>query len=603
MAGKIVFVIKTLTQAYELIGRERRGRWALLIALAVVLTGVEILGAILLFVLLNLVVDPAGSIDLPVLGDLRDLTSDIDNQDLLLWTAAAIGVFVVVRSIVTVGAKYAENRVAFNAGAQLANRLVAGYLAWPYAAHLRRNSSELIRNGHQATQEMVTGVILPTIHMFAQSIAVVGMLAVLAAFAPAATGLAVLILGGAAILLLFLVQPRLKRLGELSHRMSRETLGHLQEALQGVRELKLLGRERFFSKRYAHSRIAFARARYLRATVGALPTVVMEVSLIAFILLLFVVATLSDDSPEGIFSILGLFAYAGMRLRPSLQQIIGGFNSLRYSSAPLADIHADLSTIEDLNAPPDDPSERLAFEKNIAFDHITFRYEGADVDALTEVSLQIRKGEQIGVCGPTGGGKSTLIDLLTGLLEPTAGRITVDGVDISGFERPWQRLLGVVPQSIFLIDGTLRENVALGYDRAHVQADALQEALDLAQLAEMVDALPDGLDTTVGERGVRLSGGQRQRVAIARALYRRPDVIVLDEGTSALDNATEAELLSALERLRGNKTTIMIAHRLSTVKTCDNVFFVADGRITGEGTFSYLLEHHAGFRAIASSER
>ena len=560
------------------------------------------LGAILVFVLLRLIVDPSGQVDLPIIGDLREITGEIDDQELLLGAAVAIGAFSVVRSIVTVGAKYVENRVAFNAGAQLGNRLVAGYLAWPYSVHLRRNTAGLIRNGHQATQELVTALLLPTIKMFAHSLMVVGMLALLASFAPAATGLAVLILGGAGFLLLLAVQPRLKRLGETSHQMSRETLGNLQEALQGVREVKLLGREKYFAKRYARSRIAFARARYLRATVGALPPVVMEISLIAFILLLFGFTTLSDAPSEGIVSILGLFAYAGMRLRPSLQQIIGGFNALRYSTAPLEDLHSDMIATDGLDASSQGTTKRMPFEETIRVDHVSFRYEGAEVNALTDIELTIHKGDQVGFCGPTGGGKSTLIDLLTGLLEPTDGRVTVDGVDIRGSERAWQQVLGVVSQSIFLIDGTLRENIALGQDKAHLQVDALHEAVELAQLSEMVEALPEGLDTMVGERGVRLSGGQRQRVAIARALYRRPDVLILDEGTSALDNATEAELLSALERIRGENTIILVAHRLSTVRTCDNILFVANGGISGEGPYDHLLEHHPAFRAMALSE-
>ncbi|MCH8062420.1 MAG: ABC transporter ATP-binding protein [Chloroflexi bacterium] len=595
-------MLKTLSQAYQLIGRDRPGRWALLIVLAVVVSGIEMLGAILVFVLLNLIVDPTGQVDLPIIGDLKEVTGDIDDQALLIGTAVVIFAFFMVRSVVTVGAKYVENRVAFNAGAQLANTLVAGYLAWPYSVHLRRNTAELIRNGHTATQELVTSMFLPTIKMFAHSIVIVGMLALLASFAPAATGLAILILGGAAFLLLLAVQPRLKRLGEISHQMSRETLGNLQEALQGVREVKLLGREKYFAKRYARSRIAFARARYLRATVGALPPIVMEMSLIAFILVLFGFTAVSDAPSEGIVSILGLFAYAGMRLRPSLQQVIGGFNSLRYSTAPLEDLHADLIATEGLSASPQGTTKRLPFEKTIRVDHVSFRYEGAEVDALTDVDLTIHKGDQIGVCGPTGGGKSTLIDLLTGLLEPTDGRVTVDDVDIRGSERAWQQGLGVVSQSIFLIDGTLRENIALGQDEAHLQVDALDEAVELAQLSEMVEALSEGLDTMVGERGVRLSGGQRQRVAIARALYRRPDVLILDEGTSALDNATEAKLLSALERLRGENTLILVAHRLSTVRTCDSILFVANGGISGEGPYDYLLEHHPAFRAMALSE-
>lgn len=595
-------MIKTLSQAYRLIVRERRGRWLLLVALAALVTGVEMLGAVLVFVLLNLVVDPEADIEIPLIGDLRGLIGDVDDQTLVIGVVVTIGIFFLVRSIVTVGARYVEARVAFNAGARLANKLVDGYLAWPYAIHLRRNTAELIRNAHQATNELVSSMFLPMINMFAHTIVVIGMLAVLATIAPSGTALAALILGGAAFLLLLIVQPRLKRLGQVTHEMSRQTLAHLQEALQGVRDVKLLGRERFFSKRYATSRIEFARARYLRTAIRALPPVVMEMSLIAFILLLFGLTSLSASSSEGIISTLGLFAYAGMRLRPSLQMIITGFNSLKYTSAPLGDLDADLTAVQPFSTSTSSKPEALRFENSVVLENVSFRYDGADIDALIDIDLVIEKGEQIGICGPTGGGKSTLVDVITGLLPPTSGRVMVDGVDMSGSERSWQRNLGVVSQSIFLIDGTLRQNIALGQEPRNVDEDALTEAIELAQLSEMMESLPDGLDTTVGERGVRLSGGQRQRVAIARALYRRPEVLIFDEGTSALDNTTEFQLLDALDRLRGKKTMILVAHRLSSVKSCDRVLFIAGGAVSGSGTFEQLLEGHPQFRAMAASE-
>ena len=593
-------MLTTIRQAYRLIGRERRGRWLLLIALATVVTGIEMLGAVLVFVLLNLVVDPDAAIDLPLVGDVRDLAGDMSEETLLVLAVVVIGAFFLLRAVVTIGAKYVEARVAFNSGAQLANTLVEGYMAWPYPVHLRRTTAELIRNAHQATNELVNSLFLPIINLLAQTIVIIGMLAVLASFAPAATGLAILILGGAAALLLIVVQPRLKRLGFVTHRMSKETLGSLQEALQGVRDVKLLGRERHFTKRYARSRIALARAMYLRTAVRALPPVIMELSLIGFILALFAITIIGADTSEGVVSILGLFAYAGMRLRPSIQQIIAGFNNIKFSAAPIEDLDKDLTAVSEYLNAPSLKTTPLPLEKSITLDRVSFRYEGAKVDALSEIDLVINKGQQVGVCGPTGGGKSTLVDVIAGLLHPTEGSVLIDGVELSGRERAWHQNLGVVSQSIFLIDGTLRENIALG--QKDVDPDALMEAVQLAQLTEAISAFPDGLDTRVGERGARLSGGQRQRVAIARALYRNPEVLIFDEGTSALDNTTETHLLDSLESLRGEKTLIVVAHRLSSVRKSDKVLFIDSGRISGSGTFGELLDELPQFRAMALTE-
>ena len=592
-------MLTTLRQAYRLIGKDNPGRWAVVILVALFVSGLEMVGAVLIFVLLNLVVDPEAAIELPILGDVRDLAGDMDQERLLLTVVVIIGVFFLFRAVVTVGAKYIEVRVAHNAGARLSNRLVAGYLSWPYALHLRRNSAELIRNGHQAINELVATVFLPLIKVAAETFLTIGMLTVLMFIAPAATFLAAGIIGGAAMILLFIVQPKLKRIGRTAHQTSQGTLKSLQQALHGLRDIKMLGRERYFGKDYATHRLAFARARYLRATITALPSVIMELALFGFILLSFGLAITSGTGSSQVLSTLGLFAYAGLRLQPSLQKIISGINDLKFSTAPLADIYADMVTSESL-PPRERGSNRLPFTDELRLTGVTYTYEGAHQPALRDLDLVVRPGEQIGICGPTGGGKTTLADLMTGLLEPTSGAITVDGVEMSGHIRSWQRNLGVVPQMVFLLDDTLRRNIALGLRDDQIDEEALNRAVDLAQLREFVSSLPEGLETTVGERGVRVSGGQRQRVAIARALYQDPSVLVFDEGTSALDNATEAEIMTSIERLRGDHTIVLIAHRLSTVANSDRVFFVEEGRITGEGSYDELIADHDAFRAMAT---
>jgi len=592
-------MLTTLRQAYRLIGKDNPGRWAVVILVALFVSGLEMVGAVLIFVLLNLVVDPEAAIELPILGDVRDLAGDMDQERLLLTVVVIIGVFFLFRAVVTVGAKYIEVRVAHNAGARLSNRLVAGYLSWPYALHLRRNSAELIRNGHQAINELVATVFLPLIKVAAETFLTIGMLTVLMFIAPAATFLAAGIIGGAAMILLFIVQPKLKRIGRTAHQTSQGTLKSLQQALHGLRDIKMLGRERYFGKDYATHRLAFARARYLRATITALPSVIMELALFGFILLSFGLAITSGTGSSQVLSTLGLFAYAGLRLQPSLQKIISGINDLKFSTAPLADIYADMVTSESL-PPRERGSNRLPFTDELRLTGVTYTYEGAHQPALRDLDLVVRPGEQIGICGPTGGGKTTLVDLMTGLLEPTSGAITVDGVKMSGHIRSWQRNLGVVPQMVFLLDDTLRRNIALGLRDDQIDEEALNRAVDLAQLREFVSSLPEGLETTVGERGVRVSGGQRQRVAIARALYQDPSVLVFDEGTSALDNATEAEIMTSIERLRGDHTIVLIAHRLSTVANSDRVFFVEEGRITGEGSYDELIADHDAFRAMAT---
>jgi ATP-binding cassette, subfamily B, bacterial PglK len=588
----------TLRNAILLIGRENRRRWAVLIIVALVSSGFEVVGAALIYLLLGLVADPSGTVALPVLGDIQTRL-DLPANQLLLVMAGVMALFFVTRAVVHVGEVYFQNRVASNAGASLAARLLRGYLSMPYAFHLSRTSSDLIRNSHQAVNDLVSFVFVPVIRVAAETIMVVGMLVLLLFLAPGATGLAILIIGGTAVLLLRVVQPRLSRIGERAHTLDRYCLGVLQQCFHGIRDIKILGQAPAFVRRYESARLGLARVDYLRATATDLPKTIMELALLGFILVVFALAVAVGGGTQGSLSVLGLFAYAGLRLQPSFQRIISGLNNLKYSSAPLEDLARDLRLTAGRGL--DDHVEGVQpLEDELRVTGVRFRYEGAHRDALVDIDLCVRPGEVVGICGPTGGGKTTLIDLLTGLLEPCEGTVTVDGVDLRGRVREWQRNLGVVPQMVFLTDETLRENIALGIPRDEIDEEAVAEAVELAQLQSYVDSLPDGLDTVVGERGVRISGGQRQRVAIARALYRRPEVLIFDEGTSALDNATERELMLALARLRGRCTVFLIAHRLTTVRDADQILFMQDGRIAGRGTYAELLEANAGFQQLAS---
>ncbi|MGH8914194.1 MAG: ABC transporter ATP-binding protein, partial [Acidimicrobiia bacterium] len=274
---------------------------------------------------------------------------------------------------------------------------------------------------------------------------------------------------------------------------------------------------------------------------------------------------------------------------------------LQFATAALDAVYADLVMLDqvDRQLPSEQPTS-LPFRNEIALEGVGYSYAEADREAVQEVDLRIRRGDFVGICGPTGGGKTTLVDLMTGLLEPTSGVIRVDGRDIANHVRGWQVNLGVVPQNLFLLDDSLRRNIALGIPDDLIDEQAVDEAIRLAQLDDFVASLPKGLDAQVGELGVRLSGGQRQRVAIARALYRRPNVLVFDEGTSALDNVTEAQLVEMLEQVRGERTIMVVAHRLSSVRACDYIVFVDDGRVIAVAPFGELIETNPAFRDMAA---
>jgi len=579
-------------RCHRLVAPDGYARWVVVVVMALLVSGVEAASAVLVFTLLGMVTADGEALELPLLGDVRDLASGVDDGTLLAWTAAFIAGFFLLRGLLLVAKAYVEHRVTENAGAAMATRLLRGYLTLPYAWHVQRNSSELIRNAHESVNTIVRDALRPLVKVVSEGVLALGLLAVLVLASPLATALALLVLAPVVGVMFKIIQPRAKRLGQANQRLSKATLQSLQQGLQGLRDIKLLGREAFFTRTFSTDRRELARTRTWRGTYQAFPRAIIETVLVAFIAGFFVLTLTLEGGAAGAIPVLGVFAYAAFRLKQPIKDLTSAINTLRYAGPALEDVERDLDAARDAQearAAEDADPDPLVVGEAITLEQVRYRYPGADEDALRDVSLTIPRGASIGIVGPTGGGKSTLVDVLVGLLEPTEGAVRVDGVDIAAHPRRWQRAIGMVPQSIFLVDDTIRGNIALGVRPEAIDEDAVARAVRMAQLDDVIARLPHGLDTVVGERGVRLSGGQRQRVAIARALYHDPSVLVLDEGTSALDNRTEASLLATIEALAGQRTLVTVAHRLTSVRACDRVVVVDGGTITAAGTYDELV--------------
>lgn len=589
-------MIETLQQSRYLISRDRPARLYAVMAMAVAASVLEMLGAVLIVVFVGAIAGQQGSFSLPLLGDIQRFVPGIADETFLVVMAVLLAFFMVVRASVQLAFQYVRHRMAHKAAARLAKDLVEGYLSFPYSFHLRKSTSEMVRNAQQTVEQLALQSFLPAIQLIGEAIVIAGLVSVLLVFAPMATGVAIAVVGGTAWLLLIVVQPRLRRLGAVAQQERKTSLGILQQALHAVRDIKVLGKESYFVRLYDASRQCLAHSLYIQGSLGEVPRHLIELALMMSVLLVFVIATATGIGGSSILAILGLFAYVGLRMMPSLQKVVGALNSIRYSSQPLSNVYDDIREIRAHAAPLS--GGELPFLDELRLEGVSFTYQGSAQPAVSGLNLVIHPGEMVGICGPTGGGKSTVADLMAGLLVPTVGRVTVDGMDIQMRLTSWYEKLGLVSQAAILVDSSIRENIALGVEGEEIDERAIQKALRLSQLQEFARALPDGLNTQVGERGVRLSGGERQRVAIARAIYRNPSVLILDEGTSALDNATEADLISALESLRGHLTIVMIAHRLSTLQNCDRIVFVSDGRLEGVGDYSTLLRRSLKFRSL-----
>ena len=584
---------------------ERRGRWLLVVVQALVVSIVEAFGALLVFVLLGLVAAPDSPVELPLIGDVSVYQEAVGREAFIIWLAAGVGGFFVVRGLMLIGQVYVQERLAHNAGARLSARLLGVYLSMPYVFHLRRNSAELIRNAHESIRAITREVLIPGVRLLSNVVLALGMLGVLFYAAPLATLMAIGFLGPMVAVLIRYIHPRLKTLGRRRQAVSRKTLQILQQALHGIREVTLFGRKSFFLDQFARQQNRSARVAYLSRVGQEVPRVMVETVLVLFIAGFLVVTVSVQGSPEQGLAVLGLFAYAALRLQPSLHKIVQSLNSIKFAGAAIDHVYEDLKLAEAGEFKLGGGGEALpngpALLTGVRLENVTFHYSADAEPALREISMQVGVGESIGIVGPTGGGKSTLLDILTGLLAPTSGAVRVDGMDLARCRAAWQAALGVVSQSMFLLDDTLRRNIALGLKDHEIDEAMVQWAVELAQLSEFVGSLPQGLDTRMGEHGTRLSGGQRQRVAIARALYRDPQVLIFDEGTSALDNVTEAELMAALMRLKGRRTLVTVAHRLSTVQNCDRIFVVEAGQITDVGTYEDMVARNPSFRQIAGS--
>ncbi len=532
----------------------------------------------------------------PVLAVLTSSNSEIKHpfgtiqtnldQNVLIWSViSGVLLLYIIKNVFLGISVWIQRGYLTKLSARVASKILESYIRQPFSFHLRKNSSTLIRNTQDASAVVGVGI-EPMLSMISEGLIVLALLAVLIVFEPLGTFLVVGVLLLTTLVFHKLSDRKLQDWGNRRQFEKGRIIRTIQQSLGAIKDIQVLNREDWFIGEHNKHQLSDQSLLRKIITVQSLPRLWLEVMAIGGLTGLVGVMLGSGKDPSEIVPVVGLFAATAFRVMPSISKIVGSKQQLKVSRTAIETIYTDLHLPVRLTQ--EEKLSQFVFS-DLATRDLKFSYEGTDRSVLDDICVRIRSGEAVGFVGQSGSGKSTLIDIMLGLLEPQSGSVLINGQDISQVKTAWQKSIGYIPQTIFLMDDSLRRNIAIGIADNEIDEDAVQEALKSAQLEDFVASLPEGLDTVVGERGVRLSGGQRQRIGIARALYHRPSVLVLDEATSSLDTETEHEVMKAVQALQGDKTVIIVAHRLSTVEYCDRLYRLDAGRIVDEGTFDEVM--------------
>jgi len=542
----------------------------------------------------------------------------VQDNDLLHWFFTILGFssvnwFLVFLGFAALGALILSNamralvtwgmlRFSWMRNHSLSLRLLESYLHRPYIFFLNENTATLGSNILAQTYAVIISVLLPLLDIVARAVVLLCLIALLLVVNPVLSLVVAVAIGTIYGAVYLLLQRKLTRIGRESLKANAGRFKAAGEAFGGIKAVKLMGSEDTFVHRYAAPSYQYSNYNATAAVLSNIPRYALETVAFGGIILIVLYLLATGSNLTQVLPLIGLFTFAGYRMMPAIQQIFQGATQLRFNLAALDTIHEALQAGDTTAVRRDfQDIEPLPFKDRLELAGITFRYPEAAEPVLCNLSLTIKAGSSIAFAGKTGSGKTTISDIILGLLPPAEGSIRVDGVEIvSENVQRWQCNLGYVPQDIYLQDDTVASNIAFGIAEGQVDMAAVERAAKIANIHDfIVGELPDGYNTMVGERGVRLSGGERQRVGIARALYSDPAVLVLDEATSALDGATEQVVFTAIENIAKAKTLIIIAHRLTTVRKCDVIYVIDDGRIIGRGTYDELMESNTKFRKMA----
>lgn len=600
-------MIKSLyTRLSALLDVKDRSRVLWLMLFMVVVAVLEAVGIALVLPFMALVADSNSTMTSAYVKALQGFFPTLEGRDIVRASGILIVIAVSLRTALSIFTQYYQNRLIWYAGHNVSCRLLERYLSKDYEYFSEVNTSILQKNILSETQLVMTGVLNPLLSAGSRLIIIVAIIGFILLLDPFLTALVVVIFLPAYVLIFFSTQRMIGRFGQLRTEANADRFKIISEAFSGIKEIKAMDNAWVFTDHFKKKSQEYVRYFAITDTIANVPRYLIEgVAFVAIVVFALSLQEKGADAPE-LLALLAAFSVAGFRLIPYFQDTYRALSSIKYNLSALDLLATEMST------PPSSATDSRVIEgdivpipvkESISVQGLEFGYRNAARPSLSNISMNIQAGQVVGIVGTTGAGKSTLVDIFVGLLQPMAGTISVDGsvLDAESMSA-WRRSIGYVSQDIFLFDDSILDNIAFGGGKRGIDNDAAVAAAKAAGIHDfIVNELPKGYETPVGERGIRLSGGQKQRIGLARALYRDPSVLILDEATSSLDAATESKVMETIRSLTGRKTIIMVAHRLATVRNCDEIFVLADGRVVDQGTYDELLDMSETFRSLANA--
>lgn len=592
--------------------RQRRLSYALL-GLMVVASLIDVLGVSSILPFMAVVGNPELIQTNPSLHKIFTVLEFESTNTFLVGLGAAALVIMVFSNAVSLASSSAILWFSYNLGHGLSTQILSNYVQKPYAYFLERNSSNLVLNCTDDVARVINGMTVPLLQAIAKVIIAISILLLVMWVDPWLAVLLGAVIGTVYAVVFLNIRQKVTNLGRATKDANRQRFRLATEILNGIKELKILGQDGAYQERFADYSALYARNQWMNATVSQMPRYAIEsIAFGSVILLVMYLLATHQDFKEAL-PLMALYAFTAYRLLPAFQQIFASATAVRFNMPSLEAVEDKLKTVVRTPVPETKPivqaksmllvNEKVGpFQQEIVLENLVFQYGNAATPLLNDLNLTIQRNTTVAIVGSSGGGKTTIVDIILGLLEPQDGALLVDGIPVTSSNvESWQKHLGYVPQHIYVADDTVAANIAFGVAPRDLDIDRVEHAARSANLHEfVVGELPDSYRTMVGERGVRLSGGQRQRIGIARALYSDPDVLILDEATSALDSLTEDAVTEAIRGIFNQKTIIMIAHRLRTVQQADIIYLLENGSIADQGTYAELLDKNDVFRRMAS---